>query len=833
MPFEVGDKVQHRYNRDLGPGEIVEIASGRMRVRFPRDDVTLEFAAGDGVFEPFHVDPARDPDRWHESPPNDLVERLARLESDPFPDWKNRMAASRLAALREADGLGSFLGGRITLHPHQLYVAEQAVRTDPVRWLLADEVGLGKTVEACLILNRLVRTRRAERVVVVAPSSLTVQWLGELYRKFHQNFVLLDTERVADVATDFGSGFNPFDAHARVVVALELLCEDDRLQRHLVDAPPDLCVVDEAHRLERRCGHPGSPAYRALAPVLAGARHALLLSATPVEADAHGFFRLLELLRPGEFSSWDAFRDALDRGVPIVPCASSTRRDDIGGLPPRRPCPTRCPVPADVLAREREIRAGDRSNALARRRRAEELESLLATPWGETDPRLEWILAEERRWHERGDKMLVFVHARETLTHLKKRLEGATFRRVAVFHEDLSPAARDLEVAQFASTVGSTVLISTESGGEGRNFEFCRGIVLFDLPWDPVLVEQRIGRLDRISRTTPVDIHYFVPQGGFGRDVVELYEALGIFEAPLGGLDRSLGHVRDAIVSAVCGTADTAPSSRSHDGGGAGLDVEAIVSETLRLRARVNSALYTDLHEHRYRGAMADDILARIPPELDSLNATVVLGACRRYGFDVVDKGEVARWYVEFGNEATVEHVPGMTEGTRLLGTFDRAEAVRNESLEFFAAGHPLVEGVLLEIEDGARGRILLADVTVPPGADVPPTFLVVALVDRVAGAPHADTTEVPGRAGAGPSVIVTDLTGVPRPEWREHVLEDGGATWRPVDLRDWGLGPDDARARAEWSAAIRSLGPALEALGRFQALAVVRAQSSGAAEPT
>ena len=131
--------------------------------------------------------------------------------------------APLVAAVSEAGGLGSFLGGRIRLFPHQLHVAERASASDPVRWLLADEVGLGKTIEAALILNRLVHTRRVERCLVVAPETLTIQWLGELWRKYHQVFTLLDAPRLADVARDFGADFNPFDVHRRAVIALEML----------------------------------------------------------------------------------------------------------------------------------------------------------------------------------------------------------------------------------------------------------------------------------------------------------------------------------------------------------------------------------------------------------------------------------------------------------------------------------------------------------------------------------------------------------------------------------------------------------------------------------
>jgi ATP-dependent helicase HepA len=170
-----------------------------------------------------------------------------------------------------------------------------------VRWLLADEVGLGKTIEAALILNRLVHTRQIERCLVVTPEALTVQWLGELWRKYHQVFTLLDGPRLADVARDFGPGFNPFDVHRRAIIGLDMLTARPQLTEQAVAAGIDLLVVDEAQRLRRPPGHPGEPAWRAVAPIAELGRHVLLLSATPLEDDAHGFFRLLQLLRPQEF----------------------------------------------------------------------------------------------------------------------------------------------------------------------------------------------------------------------------------------------------------------------------------------------------------------------------------------------------------------------------------------------------------------------------------------------------------------------------------------------------------------------------------------------------
>jgi len=290
------------------------------------------------------------------------------------------------------------------------------------------------------------------------------------------------------------------------------------------------------------------------------------------------------------------------------------------------------------------------------------------------------------------------VHEREALVFLKKELEYHTSRRIAVFHEDLSPAQRDLEVARFGEADGPNVLIATESGGEGRNFQFARRLVLFDLPWDPVVVEQRIGRLDRINRQGPVEIVYFRPREGFGAEIARMYEALGIFLEPLGGLDRALGHVVEKIREAL-------------DGPGGNLDVNAIVEETHEARERIAKAVYHHLHQARYRPEMAEAILARVPAELETRTATVVLEACRQFGFEMEPKGGTARWYLEFGGEATIDSLHGVPHGARYLGTFDRAEAVEKEGLDFFASGHPLVEAVLGELADGTRGRVALQEI--------------------------------------------------------------------------------------------------------------------------
>ena len=367
--FREHDKLFHKFNPDLGPGRVEQVEGRRVVVYFPAADTRLTLAADDtalrpmplregqkarleGEEEPVVVDEigagtARLADGrvvtstllWPLAAPDDPVDRLGRPADRPgggVPQPRRRPPPLRdppgaaASARSSAGGSGSF--------PTSSHVAERAAASDPVRWLLADEVGLGKTIEACLVLSRLLRTDRADRALVVAPATLTVQWLGELYRKFHQTFVLLDRRRREDVAKEHGAGFNPFEAHRRAIIAPRGPRRESRgLAQKAEAAGFDLLVVDEAHRLERARGEAGSDAYLAVAPLTRVARHVLLLSATPLEADAHGFFRLLELLRPDAYTSEEAFLASLENGEPLPPCTSATRRVDMGGLQPRVP----------------------------------------------------------------------------------------------------------------------------------------------------------------------------------------------------------------------------------------------------------------------------------------------------------------------------------------------------------------------------------------------------------------------------------------------------------------------------------------------------------------
>jgi ATP-dependent helicase HepA len=680
-PWKAGDHLTHRFNPELGVGRVTAVDGRALVVHFPDARTTLRMAANSDALVPIQ--------------PGSGIGKSGfdRSKASLAPvDAEIRRGIDRLRSIRQS-GIGSFLGGRVRLFPHQLYVAERACAADPVRWLLADEVGLGKTIEACLILNRLVHTRQIERCVVVVPEALTVQWLGELWRKYHQVFTLLDGPRLADVARDFGADFNPFDVHRRVVVALETLIARPGLTEQAVSAGIDLLVVDEAQRIRRPRGHPGDAGWRAIAPIAALGRHVLLLSATPLEDDAHGFFRLLQLLRPEEFPDDMSFESRLAHATPLPPCTSSTRRTDIGGLPPRvgipidLPAALQHPGPFGSAGLEDTARAMPAADPIARRKKLERIRRALLS-----DAALEWLVANAARWRDAKEKSLVFVAQRETLEMLRTALSHRVQLATAIFHEELSAAQRDTQVARFREPAGPSLMISTEAGGEGRNFEFCRRLVLFDLPWKPTVVEQRIGRLDRIGRRMAVEIVYFRPPGGIGADVVRLFETLGVFREPLAGLEPQLAHVERALEEIALTPEASLTDER----------LGQIVADARAARTRIREAAYQQLHRDPYRPEMATGILARVPGDLDELTERAITAACGRLGFRVEHLRGRRIFAIELGNEAVVDSLPGVPGGSSYVGTFDREEAVEDESIDFFASGHPLVEGVLAHFEDNA-----------------------------------------------------------------------------------------------------------------------------------
>jgi ATP-dependent helicase HepA len=264
---------------------------------------------------------------------------------------------------------------------------------------------------------------------------------------------------------------------------------------------------------------------------------------------------------------------------------------------------------------------------------------------------------------------------------------------------------------------------------------------------------------------------YFRPASGIGADVVRLFERLGLFREPIAGVEPQLAHVERALEEIALDPAAELTDAR----------IAPLLAAAQAARTRIHEAAYQQLHREPYRAELGPSILARVPAGLDELMEQVVVNAASRLGFRV-DQVRGGRAYaIEFGNEALVDSLPGVAGGTSFIGAFDREYAVANETIDFFASGHALVEGVLAHFEDDAKGRVARLELRLPgPGG----AGLVAIFKD-----------------GPGFEVVAFDLEGQARPDWADLFRR------RPLVVRR--MKPEDA-ADHDWPAVIARLAPQL-----------------------
>ena len=633
--WKAGQKLINESNRALGPGVVLSVEGRFINVFFPERDLHLrmspdaagirpvQFRPGDEVRLPDGVvttirsirgrvvrlatgEMADLSDLWPNVTSQSPVDRLAACDVDDLLDVLNRIDGQRLLNYRRRGEVASLVGGRVELFAHQIDTAARAIRGEEVRWLLADGVGLGKTVVACMITSALIRMGRVEQAVIITPDTLTVQWLGELYRKFHQVFVHIDPERLGHVRTDFGADVNPFDVHRLSIVSAELLEAEPGLLYALQKAPPELLVVDEAHQTFDEA------IAEVLLPVVEQVEHALLLTATPFQIGAEGFMKLVDALRLPCETRGDAT---------VVRRVSAVTRNELESFALREPRPI-------------DLADDDTADDLSA-----------------DDPRVQWLLQQTSDWQAHDDKILLFVSSAARAKKLADTLTRETGRRVFLFHEEMGTKSRDIQLARFR-IAPATFLVSSGAGGEGRNFQFCESMVHMDLPPDPVVLEQRIGRLDRIGRDGDIPIYYFRREGPAGL-LAAVYERVGIFADAAIGSSPAMSHLRDVLRTGVG-------------------DLDALQRDVAARVAREGGDwIFPDSHERKED----DTVLDEIPEDLDDVLQRFCVDAAERIGMDVVAKEGEATYYFEYGTSVEVETIPGLPVGSRFLGTFDRRRA--------------------------------------------------------------------------------------------------------------------------------------------------------------
>ena len=464
-----------------------------------------------------------------------------------------------------------FVGGRVDLIPHQFAIAAEVSGRRRPRVLLADETGLGKTIEAGLILHRLTTTGRVHRILTIVPDALVVQWFVELARRFNLQCRIFDDAFIA-AQLPFTAGDNPFlDEPLGLCGYSFLTTASPALQSRLMDGGWDMLVVDEAHHMR-----PEGLLFQQVKKLAEAVSRIILITATPGHLAARSHFARLRLLDPDRYTDYRQFKTesqafgqmarmaqavsdgrhtdpsnvlSLSRlfGIPVEEmeeklAQSASRRKlvhtlvdrhgtgrvmfkntrrTVGGFPGRQAHL----VPLDV----------DGDGELIRRRLNRETMQDCGLYQGNgvlsfiDDPRVAWLENYLRK--HRDEKALLICRTSGKVNALYEELEKRININAGRYHEEMTLVQRDRNAAWFAEPGGAALLLCSEIGSEGRNFQFARCLILFDLPPDPDLLEQRIGRLDRIGQAGVVQVWVPFVRGTGGELLTRWYhEVLNAFE---------------------------------------------------------------------------------------------------------------------------------------------------------------------------------------------------------------------------------------------------------------------------------------------------------------
>ena len=579
---------------DAGVGSIwIEyVASNRYRLVAEGRSPSAGDMAGAGASRDCKSDIEFDPSDL------DLLRRPAGCTTPA--EFELGMRAARLATRPGFETLISLpMVREMELLEHQTLTATTVLRRLRGRALLCDEVGLGKTVEAGLVLSELLMRGLVRSVLVLLPPSLIAQWQAEMRRKFGIELTSHDDPSFRD------AGAAAWGMHDRVIVSIHTAKREPH-RAAILGRKWDMVIVDEAHHLRNR-----STAAWKFASELRK-QFILLLTATPVQNNLEELFNLVTLLEPGLLSTRRDFsRRFIAKGDKLTPknvdelhsllseVMVRNRRGTVGLQFTRRHARTESVA---LTAQERDlydavatlVRGGLRDEKKAsslNRMTLITLQMALGSSAAAADAMLTNLLekpvmpAREREalreisrravveggsakadrllrlLDEFPDQLVVFTQFRATQEMLRLRLAGAG-HEVAVFHGGLSRLGKESAIEHFRSS--ARVLLCTESGSEGRNLQFAHGVCNFDLPWNPMKIEQRIGRLSRIGQKNDVHVFNLVAADTIEASVLHLLEAkLNMFELVIGEVDMILGNLdeekgfEDVIADEWAAAADT------------------------------------------------------------------------------------------------------------------------------------------------------------------------------------------------------------------------------------------------------------------------------------
>ena len=741
IQFTAGDSIE------TSDGQCLEVSS-------------VEVMQGLNIYSAFppndknNIQPVPETQLSHQLRINQAADRLFSKQIDS-PRWfQLRHAALSAREHTQRSEVQGLVGPRTNLIPHQLYIAHEVANRHAPRVLLADEVGLGKTIEAGLIIHQQLLTHRAQRVLIIVPQPLVHQWFVELIRRFNLHFSIFDQERV-NALIESGEE-NPFLTEQLVLCSLDFLQSCNINQ--LIEAKWDLLIIDEAHHLEWSESSP-SEEYQRVESIAQQTPGLLLLTATPEQLGAESHFARLRLLDPDRFHSLNAFIDDQSNYQPIAEIASQIHDldewdqaliekiqgyvKDINIVPENRQS-----ILEELLDRHgtsRVLFRNTRKNIAGFPTRFvhgypqtssyepnhdDDVNTLLHpetaygdASWCEIDSRIVWLKGFLKQ--HRKDKTLIICANKNTAIDLEIFCRFKLGLNTSVFHEDMDIISRDRAAAYFADMEnGAQTLICSEIGSEGRNFQFSHHLVLMDLPLNPDLLEQRIGRLDRIGQQEDIQIH--VPY--FANHAQEV-----MFHWYHEGMD-AFRHTNPAgtLIHLESESYLTEALRQPED--------EALVEELIKKTQEITTTLKTQMATGRdkllelssFNTEIADKLVDQITDEDDQTPQYFMENVFTHFGISAEDHSLFCS-IIKPSNHMYTASFPHLPE-EGITVTYDREIALTRDDMQFLSWEHPMVTGAIelvLSQEKGNACVCILKNKAIPAG-----TILVEALYNLESIAP-------------------------------------------------------------------------------------------------
>lgn len=773
MNYRIGQRFISEAEADLGLGMIQDIDDRILTLFFPAGDTTRLYAKQNApltrvIFKVDDTLPLQDGSQlrvcdlkeedgiyfyqdehekwWPETQLsadiqlNQPLERLFSLQIDHNNLFELRKQSVEQKSTHRKRSFYGLMGARTSLLPHQLYIAEQTTRDSMPRVLLADEVGLGKTIEAGLILHRLLLLERVQRCLIIVPDALVHQWLVEMVRRFNLRFNVLSLSSLVDIHEEL--------EQAQCFICPLSLATEDKVAQALIEKHWDILIVDEAHHLHWSPTEQDN-GYKLVEALSQKIQSVLLLTATPEQLGIEGHFARLRLLDPERYPDFEQFLEEQKHYAHVANIASKLADDEALNSQEKAQLEKwvntedeKSQQLDDLIDRfgpGRALYRNTRQNVSGFKQRVlnkipliapkeyeaqadDSLEQVLHPEryienWVDIDPRVEWLF--EIISQLKDSKAILICHHAKQILELEKYLWDNFLIATAVFHEDMDLIERDKAAAFFADEKnGAKILLCSEIGSEGRNFQFAHDLILFDLPFNCDLIEQRIGRLDRIGQSADIQIHVPYFENSASQHWLEILDqGLNVFKAPSPASQSILVKHQDAIKAALT---EHTPTNDL---------VSELTDEREALEEKLNEGRDCLLELHSCHPVAAYELADKMQAVQESDETSLIdymeLFA-DAFGLEVKDISNQCI-SIQPGDHMLIPDLPHLPEDG-FMATAVRNQALTRDDVQFLSWEHPFIQQALDIMSTSAFGNSAIGYVENQP-YDVGSVFIELSFV--------------------------------------------------------------------------------------------------------